>query len=137
MALAYARMVMANQTFVGITSFGVFPVIASFGTVYISKPIAHPLGPTSDSFLMNPPIDQLVDDVILMDDPNILDSKTISAMFWKPAGQGLVLEWFKNDTYCNGPASYCKRLVLSSTTRTLCTVSLDVTKKRPKYLWGR
>jgi len=37
-ALTYARMIMANQTIVGISTFGVFPAIASFGTGYIRYP---------------------------------------------------------------------------------------------------
>ena len=101
-ALAFARMVMANQTIVGITTFGVFPAIASFGTGYIRKPLKK--GP--NQFLMNPPIDQLADNVILMDEPNLLMAQTVRAMFQKPNGQDLVLEWFKNDTYCNGPACF-------------------------------
>ena len=37
LALACARWVMANQTFSGPTTFGVFPAIASFGTGYIQQ----------------------------------------------------------------------------------------------------
>jgi hypothetical protein len=98
-ALAFARMVMAKQTIVGITTFGVFPAIASFGTGYIRKPIKGP-----NQFLMHPPIDQLVDNVILMDEPNLLMVGTSQAVFQHPTGQDLVLEWFKNDTYCTGHA---------------------------------
>jgi hypothetical protein len=36
-ALAYARMIMANQTVAGISTFGVFPVVASFGTAYLTN----------------------------------------------------------------------------------------------------
>jgi hypothetical protein len=110
-ALAYARMVMANQTMVGITSFGVFPGISSFGTGYIRKPI--PKGP--NIFLMNPPIDQLADNVILMDDPDLLMAPTVREIFLKPTGQEIVLEWFKNDTYCNGLASLVCFFPLNST----------------------
>jgi hypothetical protein len=99
-ALAYARMVMANQTIVGITSFGVFPAIASFGTGYIRRP-DYKKGP--NQFLMNPPIDQLADNVILMDEKDRLMAATVRKMFQQPTGQGLVLEWFKNETYCHGP----------------------------------
>jgi hypothetical protein len=38
-ALAFARMIMANQTIVGITSFAVFPAMTSFGNGYIRKPL--------------------------------------------------------------------------------------------------
>jgi hypothetical protein len=102
-ALAYARMVMANQTIVGITSFGVFPAIACFGTGYIRKP-DYKIGP--NQFLINPPIDQLADNVVLMEEPNRLMAGTVRAMFKRPTGQELVLEWFKNDTYCNGLPCY-------------------------------
>mmetsp|Transcript_1786 Transcript_1786/g.2626 ORF Transcript_1786/g.2626 Transcript_1786/m.2626 type:complete len:447 (+) Transcript_1786:171-1511(+) len=34
-ALAYARLVLANQTFAGMSTFSIFPAIASFGTSYI------------------------------------------------------------------------------------------------------
>jgi hypothetical protein len=95
-ALAYARMVMANQTMVGISSFGVFPAIACFGTGYIRKPDFKKV---SNRFLINPPIDQLADNVILMKEPNRLMARTVRRMFTRPTGQALVLEWFKNDTY--------------------------------------
>jgi hypothetical protein len=111
-ALAYARMVMANQTIAGISTFGVFPAIASFGTGYIFKPFGKRLrGP--NQFLMNPPIDQLADNVILIEEPNLLMVKTARAMFRKPAGQDLVLEWFKNDTFwaslhgCDSTKEFC------------------------------
>jgi hypothetical protein len=110
-ALAYARMIMANQTIGGITSFGAFPTIASFGTGYIRKPFDK--GP--NQFLMNPPIDQLADNIILMEEPNLLMARTVQIMFQDPTGQDLLLEWFKNDTYCNGLASVACFLPSNST----------------------
>jgi hypothetical protein len=110
-ALAFARMIMANQAIVGITSFGVFPAISSFGTGYIRKPLYK--GP--NQFLMNPPLDQLADNIVLMDDPDLLMAPTVRDIFLKlPNGQDLVLEWFKNDTYCNGLASLDCFLPLNS-----------------------
>jgi hypothetical protein len=64
---------------------------------------------------MNPPIDQLADNVILMDDPNLLMVKTVQIIFKEPTGQDLLLEWFTNDTYCNGLASVACFLPLNST----------------------
>jgi hypothetical protein len=65
---------------------------------------------------MNPPIDQLADNVILMEEPNLLMVKTVRDILFKlPTGQDLVLEWFKNDTYCNGLASIICFLPLNST----------------------
>jgi hypothetical protein len=109
-ALAYARMVMANQAIVGITSFGVFPAIASFGTGYVRKPLHK--GP--NQFLMNPPIDQLADNIVLMDDPDLLMANTVRVLFQKPTGQALILEWFKNDNFCKGLASLNCFLTLNS-----------------------
>ena len=37
LALVYARLVMANQTFTGPATFGVFPAIVSFGTGYVQE----------------------------------------------------------------------------------------------------
>jgi hypothetical protein len=98
-ALAYARMIMADQTMAGISSFGVFPSLASFGTGYIRKP-DYRKGP--NQFLINPPIDQIVDNVVFMEEPNRLMAGTVKRMFQRPNGQDEVLEWFKNDSFCNG-----------------------------------
>jgi hypothetical protein len=110
-ALAFARMIMANQTIVGITSFAVFAAAACFGTGYIRKPINK--GP--NQWLMNPPIDQLADNVVLIDEPNLLMVKTARDIFKLPTGQDLVLEWFKNDDYCSGLASVACFLPSNST----------------------
>jgi hypothetical protein len=36
--VAYARMIMANQSIAGMSTFGVFPVLATFGTGYLRSP---------------------------------------------------------------------------------------------------
>jgi hypothetical protein len=106
-------MVMANQALVGLTSFGVFPAMATFGTGYVRKPIRWP-GP--NQFLMNPPIDQLTDNVVLMDDPDLLMADTVRVLFGRgPTGRDLILEWFKTDNFCNGIASLDCFFPLNST----------------------
>jgi hypothetical protein len=37
-ALAYARMILARQTLAGLSTFGIFPVLATFGTAYLHQP---------------------------------------------------------------------------------------------------
>jgi hypothetical protein len=37
-ALAYARMILAQQTLAGLSTFGIFPVLATFGTAYLHQP---------------------------------------------------------------------------------------------------
>lgn len=94
-ALAYARMVMANQTIVGLSSFGVFPVIASFGTGYIVKP-DFDRGPNR-WLLRNPRIDQLTDSVVLIEEPERIVAREMNKM-WKTYGEEGVLAWFWNET---------------------------------------
>jgi hypothetical protein len=93
-ALSYARMIMANQSMAGVTTFGVFPVISSFGTGYIRKPDS---GNTRvpNQWLNNPPVDQLADNIVLMEEPNLLTAPRFQKM-WKEKGQEHVLEWLKN-----------------------------------------
>lgn len=99
-ALAYARLVMANQTMAGITSFGVFPVLSSFGTGYVRRPDYRK---APNKWLnQEPPLDQVVDNLVLMDEPNRLMAGSIKGMWKRENGQEIVLEWFKNDTFCDG-----------------------------------
>jgi len=93
-------MVMANQTMAGITSFGVFPVVASFGTGYVRSP-DYSKGPNT-WLAQNPPLEQMTDSIVLMKEPNLLMAGVIKEMWQKENGQDLVLEWFRNDTFCNG-----------------------------------
>lgn len=94
-ALAYARMVMANQTIIGISSFGVFPGVATFGTGYIKKP-DFPKAP--NKFLIQPRIDELTSNVVLISEPRIMCA-SIKGL-WQKEGEEGVLKWFwsGNDT---------------------------------------
>jgi len=97
-ALSFSRMIMANQSIVGISSFGVFPALASFGTGYIRKP-DHRKQP--NQWLLDPPVDVVFDGIKLIEEPNELwvgELGTLRNM----GGEQKVIEWFKNDTFCLG-----------------------------------
>lgn len=91
-ALTFARMIMANQTVIPITSFGVFPGVSTFGTGYIRKP-DYPKAPNR-WLLSSPPIDQ-VENIKLIDEPRLM-AGSVKRM-WGADGSDLI-EWFKNYT---------------------------------------
>lgn len=93
-SLAYARMIMANQTIAATSSFGVFPVTAAFGTGYILLP-AHRGAP--NKWLMNPRIDTLTNNVVLFEEPKRIKSGKINTI-WRDSGERAALEWFWNDS---------------------------------------
>ena len=93
-ALAYARMVMANQTIVGISSFSVYPAIGTFGTGYIRRPDFRE---APNQFLVKPRLDQMADNVVLIEEPNRIMCTQINKL-WQTAGASGVLNWFRNDT---------------------------------------
>ena len=92
-ALAYARMTMSNQTIVGISTFGVFPAIGTFGTGYIRKP-DFPEAP--NQFLVQPRLDQMADNVVLFDEPTRIMCAEIQKL-WLSGGADGVVDWFWND----------------------------------------
>ena len=93
-ALTFARMIMANQTIAGISSFGVIPAVSTFGTGYIRKPDYHK---APNMWLINPRIDELTDNIILFDEPNKIMVGAMKGL-WQNEGERGVLEWFWNDT---------------------------------------
>lgn len=99
--LAYARMIMANQTIVGISSFGVFGAIGTFGTGYIRK-LDFKKAP--NKWLVNgiKPIDQLADNVVMINEPKRLMCMEVKKL-WETRGEEGVLEWFWNDTVVSPP----------------------------------
>ena len=97
-ALTFARMIMANQTIVGVSSFGVFPALASFGTGYIRKP-DHRKEP--NQWLLDPPVDVAFDGIKLIEEPNRLWVGHLGTLR-KMGGEQKVIEWFINDTFCLG-----------------------------------
>ena len=68
-ALTFARMIMAQHVVIGITSFGVFPGIATFGTGYVRNPdyLKAP-----NRWLLNPHIETLVDNVQVITEPRFM-----------------------------------------------------------------
>jgi hypothetical protein len=95
-ALTYARMILANQTIAGISTFGVFPSIASFGTGYIRRPDA--LSPTN-GWLVRPPLDGLVENLVLVEDRNVLKVRTIKKLWKLEDGQEQILAWFRGGNW--------------------------------------
>jgi hypothetical protein len=93
-AITYSRMIMANQTIVGISSFGVFPAIGTFGTGYLRRPDYHN---APNKWVLSPPIDELADNVVLFDEPKRIMAASIKEL-WETRGKEGVLEWFWNDT---------------------------------------
>lgn len=94
-ALTYARMIMANQSIAGISTFGVFPSIASFGTGYIRLPDEK--SPTN-RWLTNPRLDGLMSNLVLMEEPNILMVRQVSKLWKEKDGQAKILAWFRNSS---------------------------------------
>ena len=99
-ALAYARMVMANQTISATTStFGVFPSVATFGTAYVRRPnfvFAPNRWLVSDPYL--PDMDKVVDNLFFLEEKDRMDSEFLKTV-WDTKGKEEVLEWFRNDEY--------------------------------------
>ena len=97
-ALSFARMIMANQTIVGISSFGVFPALTSFGTGYIRKPDHHK---QPNQWLLDPCFDAASYGKVLIEEPNLLWVSQLTNLR-KMGGEAKVIEWFRNDTFCLG-----------------------------------
>jgi len=91
-ALSYARMVMANQTIVGLSTFGFFPAIATFGQALIRRPSKNDLG----GWLIKSNIEQKANNVVLIDEPDWLPTAKCKQI-WQDDGSA-VLEWFRNNT---------------------------------------
>jgi hypothetical protein len=96
-ALTYARMIMAKQTISPISSFSVFPALATFGRGYIRRP-DFPKAP--NQWLKAPPVDELFDNIELIKEPNRLMADQVKRLRNRPGGNDNVFEWFKNDTFC-------------------------------------
>ena len=100
--MAYTRLIMANQTFASISSFGAFPVVATFGTGYIKKP-DFPKVPNK----WIPFVSKMYDDVVMMDEPETLMATQVRRWFMGNArmrtpemekdGMEKVLYWFKTE----------------------------------------
>ena len=89
MVKSYARLIMANQTFAGISSFGVFAALASFGTAYISPAL-------SNQWLLHPAFDNNDNKIVLLNEPYI-SSGDLKALWNKTQDGSRVIEWFQRD----------------------------------------
>jgi len=96
-ALTYARMIMAKQVISPISSFSVFPALATFGRGYIRKP---DFAKAPNPWLNTPPVDELYDNIKLMVEPNILMTWQVKELRRMSGGAANVIEWFRNDTFC-------------------------------------
>jgi hypothetical protein len=91
-ALTYARMILANQSIAGISTFGVFPAIASFGTGYIRRPDAKS---RTNGWLLHPPLNKLVKNLELMVEPNFLRVRDVRKVWKLDNGEQEILNWFR------------------------------------------
>lgn len=92
-ALTYARMIMSNQTIAGISTFGVFASIASFGKSNIRKPDNRS---ATNKWLTNPPLNRVMDGLVLMEEPNILMVRQVQALWEEEDGEEKILSWFRD-----------------------------------------
>jgi hypothetical protein len=93
-ALTFARMIMARQVVIGISSFGVFPAIATFGQAYIRRP-DYPRAPNK-WLLNNPNIESVAPYVHLVDEPKLMAVTCKNK--WHATNGTAVLDWFQNYT---------------------------------------
>jgi len=88
-ALTYARMIMANQTFAAFSSFGMFPAIANFGTGYFQ---AH----QKYRWMQNPTFDTVMDDFVMMNETNILMSEKMIRLLKTEHAEKTIIDWFRD-----------------------------------------
>jgi hypothetical protein len=93
-ALTYSRMILAQQAISGISTFGVMPAVATFGTGYVRIP-DHPV--EVNQWVLRPHLDDLVNNVVLIDDRKMPVEHI--KMLWEQQGEPGVLAWFRNDTW--------------------------------------
>ena len=113
-ALTYARMILANQSIAGISTFGVFPSIATFGTGYIRWPDEK--SPTNQ-WLLHPRLDHLMatsssssltsdttmatnkqQQLVLLKEPNILMVRKMQKLWEQENAEQTILRWFRDDS---------------------------------------
>ena len=99
-SLSFARMIMANQTIVAISTFGVFPAIASFGTGYIRRPdlgqrtdAATKMSAVNQWLLQQPRVDRQ-GELELYSEPDILMVREAKRL-WEEGGAEKILSWFR------------------------------------------
>jgi hypothetical protein len=93
--LAYARMIMANETIAGVSTFGVFPVMATFGKGYLRSAV-HPIRRFPNKWTTNPPLDQFVENLKIVEEPDHIMTGEMKKL-WKRRGAKAVLAWFRGE----------------------------------------
>lgn len=89
-ALSFARIIMANETVIGISSFGVFPGLTTFGTAYIRDP-DYEAAP--NRWLRTSSISEKFHNVKFIKEPKLLAPHV--QRLWGEDGSA-VLEWFQS-----------------------------------------
>jgi hypothetical protein len=99
-AMAYARIVMANQSIGAMSTFSVFPILGTFGTGYYLRPkrkdpsmwLIHGQYPITE---MDP---NNASNLVLFDESNLLLGSHAKAL-WHQHGEDVVLQWFRTGSY--------------------------------------
>ena len=98
LALSYARLVMANQSFVSISTFGVFPAAATFGTGYFYQPPAN-FEASALWTALPPGLDALTDNVVVTAAVPRISTLAIRDHWNDGKGNGnTILQWLTNDS---------------------------------------
>jgi hypothetical protein len=100
-ALAYARIVMAQQVIGSMSTFSIFPILGTFGTGYYLRPrlydpsmwLTHHRHPVMK--YMNP---STSNNFVLFDDTNVMVGNQTKVL-WDKYGEDVVLEWFRTGNY--------------------------------------
>jgi hypothetical protein len=98
-AIAYSRMVMANQTVAGMSSFGVFPLLGTFGTGYFLRPklgdpscwLTHQKYPITEVYRHDR-------NIVMFDESKLLLGSR-GKKLWDTYGDDVVLQRFRTGTY--------------------------------------
>jgi hypothetical protein len=99
-AMAYARMVMANQSIGAMSSFSVFPILGTFGTGYFLRPkrsdpsmwVIHEQYPITEMDRNND------SNLVMFDESNLLRGSQAKDL-WHDYGEGVILQWFRTGNY--------------------------------------
>jgi hypothetical protein len=96
-ALAYARLVMAKQAVSGVSTFAVFPTIATFGIGYVYAP-AFAL--CVNQWVIQPRLDEIAvpkGQIVLLDEEHYLLSPAVHLLWDNEKEGGKVIDWFRQD----------------------------------------
>ena len=91
---SYTRLIMANQTFASISSFGAFPVVATFGTGYIKKPDFRKV---PNKWI--PHVSSMYNDVVMMDEKERLMAEDVNKMLRGENGMEKIVHWFTTEDF--------------------------------------